>query len=197
MTMEPTTTLADALLDDLNDLLDSDDDEVDSNKSLSDAGGYDESDEKLSPAEETTMKDEESSRKLDKSVKKSRFLESTNLQRHLETISNLETNQQYLSLPKKEREREDHRLVVQSNKHLANLADEVVRAHGELAIAYKPKFPELEELLPNYIQCFHHQLKEFFLILDNCVQMPLVYLVFETHLLLHKHYHFFSLRHFF
>lgn len=152
VTMEPTTTLADALLDDLNDLLDSDDDEVDSNKSLSDAGGYDESDEKLSPAEETTMKDEESSRKVDKSVKKSRFLESTNLQRHLETISNLETNQQYLSLPKKEREREDHRLVVQSNKHLANLADEVVRAHGELAIAYKPKFPELEELLPNYIQ---------------------------------------------
>ena len=157
--MEPTTTLADALLDDLNDLMDSDEDEeVGNNKSLLDGDGDDNDDdgnddEKMSSVE-VAVKEEESSFKdvSSNSFQKSRFLNNPNLQKHLSTIKHLETNQGYLSLPKKEREEEDHRLVVQSNKQLANLADEIARAHGELATAYKPKFPELEELLPNYIQ---------------------------------------------
>ena len=42
--------------------------------------------------------------------------------------------------------------MVQSNRHLTAIAEELGRAHGALAMAYKPKFPELAELLPNYVQ---------------------------------------------
>jgi U4/U6 small nuclear ribonucleoprotein PRP31 len=59
--------------------------------------------------------------------------------------------QQQLQQQKNQQEL-DHQLVVQSNRHLAAIAEELGRAHGALALAYKPKFPELEELLPNYVQ---------------------------------------------
>jgi len=47
---------------------------------------------------------------------------------------------------------DEYRLIVQSNRHLARLADELINAHGALAAAYKPKFPELEEIIPNPVQ---------------------------------------------
>lgn len=42
---------------------------------------------------------------------------------------------------------EEHRLIINSNKHLSALSNELALAHGELCALYRPKFPELEELV--------------------------------------------------
>jgi U4/U6 small nuclear ribonucleoprotein PRP31 len=139
--MEPTTTLADALLDDLDDLMDSDEDDV------PDEGGNNEREDEK---HDSTLQDSAASEPINGSS--SRFLEIAALQAHLSTIRARADSKQPSSQSQKDKEEEDHHLVVQSNKHLANLADELARAHDELAMAYKPKFPELEELLPNYVQ---------------------------------------------
>jgi RNA processing factor Prp31 len=142
--MEPTTTLADALLDDLNDLMDSDEEQ----EIPHDNGGNEnqdaDGDAKMLAKEDALVTAESSALKNSFS----RFLFNPALRTHLSHIETLDTNKTYARLPKKEREEEDHRLVVHSNRHLASLADELAKAHGELAMAYKPKFPELEELLP-------------------------------------------------
>jgi U4/U6 small nuclear ribonucleoprotein PRP31 len=145
--MEPTTTLADALLDDLNDLMDSDEEQEDIAANIEEATDV-HGDQKMS-AKDTTLTETESSIRDSLQLK---LLDNSSLQKLLKTIGTLHSNTEYFALPKKEREEEDHRLVVHSNKHLANLADEMAKTHSELATAYKPKFPELEELLPNYIQ---------------------------------------------
>jgi len=141
--MEATTTLADALLDDLDDLMDSDDaqEEEDAEEEKQDDA------EKPSTAEEAEIKQSSQPGALS-----SRFLESPGLQKHMAVIRDRNSTKLSSSLSQKEKEEENHQLVVQSNKHLASLAEELARAHGELAMAYKPKFPELEELLPNYVQ---------------------------------------------
>jgi U4/U6 small nuclear ribonucleoprotein PRP31 len=138
--MEATTTLADALLDDLDDLMDSDEEEQQE-------AGED------NDGEEPTAEGEAASDDAKKEhFASSRFLGNPSLTRHLSTIRDRVSSKPSSSSSQKEREEHDHQLVVQSNKHLANLAEELAQAHGELAMAYKPKFPELEELLPNYVQ---------------------------------------------
>jgi U4/U6 small nuclear ribonucleoprotein PRP31 len=146
--MEPTSTLADALLDDLNDLLDSDEEQEISHDNDGNENQDDDGDAKMLAKEDALVTAESSALK----TSLSQFLFNPALQMHLSQIEALDTNKTYARLPKKEREQEDHRLVVQSNRHLASLADELAKAHGELAMAYKPKFPELEELLPNFVQ---------------------------------------------
>jgi U4/U6 small nuclear ribonucleoprotein PRP31 len=42
---------------------------------------------------------------------------------------------------------DDSRLIIESNRQLGRISEEVVRAHGELAAAYRPRFPELEEIV--------------------------------------------------
>ena len=138
-----TTTLADALLDDLDDLMDSDEGEA-----------QEEAPEETVAATATDKIEAEgsASSEASKPSVSSRFLDNSALQKHLATIQDRSSSKQYSAQSQKEREEEDHQLVVQSNKHLANLSEELAKAHGSLAQAYKPKFPELEELLPNYLQ---------------------------------------------
>jgi len=152
--MEGATTLADALLDDLDDLNDSDEDEevpADASSSAHDKTGEKEEDDSSSkPAAISST-----SHALSKEDSISRaFLESRNLQRHLERVRRRVAlkNGGPEQFDSKQQQEEEHQLVVQSNKHLASLTEELGRAHGILATAYKPKFPELEELLPNYVQ---------------------------------------------
>ena len=45
-----------------------------------------------------------------------------------------------------------YRLIVASNGHLARLRDELSLAHADLCEAYHPRFPELEDLLPDPAQ---------------------------------------------
>jgi U4/U6 small nuclear ribonucleoprotein PRP31 len=142
--MEATTTLADALLDDLDDLSD-----------IDDAPKEEEDDGDQKPSATTDDDDEHGDSKAPSAstgLAISWFLENPVLLRLLITIREHDVKNVASRKSQKEREAEDHQLVVQCNKHLASLADELARAHGDLATAYKPKFPELEELLPNSVQ---------------------------------------------
>lgn len=124
---EATTTLADALLDDLDDLSDGEEDVQEERNSLE----ADEADES-----EANTKGEDSNTKQG-----NRLLQDSALLNHLNAIKE-----------SGKRDFDDYALIVNSNKHLANLANELVKAHQDLCEAYKPKFPELEELVVDPIQ---------------------------------------------
>lgn len=154
--MDHTTTLADALLDDLNDLMDSDEEAEAPPPTTSSDPNI-----KIEPQESSLADAIDSSTVTTATIKEEfskpapaapKFHLKPSLVAHLEYISTLDTNEEYQQKSLKEREEEDHHLVVKSNKFLASLADELEKAHGALATAYKPKFPELEELVPNYVQ---------------------------------------------
>jgi U4/U6 small nuclear ribonucleoprotein PRP31 len=137
-----TTTLAEALLDDLDDLM-GDSDEDEQQQQQQQPQEEKEEDKKATGKEET---------RIDNG-----FLDNnSSLQQHLtrlrEHVAAGKASISPQASRNKEREEENHQLVVASNKHLANLAEEMGRAHAALAEAYHPKFPELEELLPNYWQ---------------------------------------------
>lgn len=136
--MEATSTLADALLDDLDDLSDVEESAVEEGKEEvaenGDSSGVDRDQSSKAPSTVTSTQ--------------TRYLDSTVLQNHLQTIRSNDNS----SLTNKEQEQVEHQLIVQSNKQLALLTDELDRAHGRLSTLYHAKFPELEELLPNPVQ---------------------------------------------
>jgi U4/U6 small nuclear ribonucleoprotein PRP31 len=168
--MMEASTLADALLNDLDDLSDAEDAPKEKGKgSHEKSRGVDHFDpnNKEEPSTSSWAGDlseegDDGDDMADDDVlprsSSSRFLSNPTLQNHLVIIRNRITDaadnedSKMSSESQKEREAKDHQLVVQSNKHLSNLADELARAHGDLATAYKSKFPELEELLPNSFQ---------------------------------------------
>lgn len=132
--MEGTSTLADALLDDLDDLSDAEEEQRTEdtengpeNNSLNGKGAQE------SPLLFTDKNSD------------GNFMRSKALQSHLEMIRSSQP-----ATTKEEREQE-HEMIVQSNKLLIRLSDELAVAHGHLRKAYAPKFPELEEILPNPI----------------------------------------------
>ena len=157
--MEATTTLADALLDDLDDLMESDDDDQNETIDRQHEGTpnqegdstHHEGDAVLESAmgSSTQHKDNAATQSL------TRFLADPSLRNHLQIIRGHNDSRgndvPSTNADKKEREEKNHQLVVQSNKYLTNLEEESQRAHEQLANAYKPKFPELEELLPNHL----------------------------------------------
>ena len=175
--MEATTTLADALLDDLDDLMESDDDsqnEAADNQNVDTPNKYGEdihnssdtvfslslslSTQNSNLPKSSLMKGSEIA-----TTALSRFLDNRSLQKILKIIQEhndschvIDNGDQKSSsivgvTKRKEKKEKNHRLVVQSNKYLATLEEELERAHGQLAKTYKPKFPELEELLPNHL----------------------------------------------
>ena len=131
--MEGTSTLADALLDDLDDLSD-----VEKEQRTEDADEDYEQNNPLEGAQSSTLFGETSD-------SPESFVHAKTLQSHLSAIRSSQP-----ATTKEERERE-HEMIVQSNKLLTRLSDELVVAHGNLRKAYAPKFPELEEILPNPI----------------------------------------------
>lgn len=154
--MEATTTLADALLDDLDDLNDSDDDQYDTTEALNlDTDGNNENrrhddegknDTTLNRPTATLESEFLSNRSLRQHLEKIRKILNARLQSDIKESPDTDTSAKQLK-----EEEKDHELVVKSNKYLASLAEEIGRAHGELARTYKAKFPELEELLPNHL----------------------------------------------
>jgi U4/U6 small nuclear ribonucleoprotein PRP31 len=160
--MEATKTIADALLDDLDDLMDSDDDNDDQEQQQEQIQNSEDNDGDDDNGDQKPSSSGLDGRVANKSTAKSawsRFLDSPNLHEHLKRIREHAAQQQQkneesgkLQARNKEQEEENHQLVYQSNKYLASLAEEMGKAHGELAKAYKPKFAELEELLPNFLQ---------------------------------------------
>ncbi|EEC50835.1 predicted protein [Phaeodactylum tricornutum CCAP 1055/1] len=127
--MEGTSTLADSLLDDLDDLSDVED-VADDAKNI------------LQGETETSQTHKEFT-----GPRRKRFLDDPNLLKHVNEVRYNEKNN--MEKPQsKDQDAEEYRLIVQSNKQLANLANELSLTHIDLCTAYHPKFPELEELLP-------------------------------------------------
>ena len=168
--MEATTTLADALLDDLDDLMESDDEGQNDDSPNKNAEAFikEEDDDHLNGnglvSSNMTKSSSTTGSDTGTSYVVSQFLHNPSLVKHTKIIG--EHIESYDSTGKnsdkkapssievssrKQREEENHQLVVQSNKYLASLQEELERAHGQLATAYNPKFPELEELLPNHL----------------------------------------------
>uniref|UniRef100_A0A7S4A9D5 NOSIC domain-containing protein n=1 Tax=Pseudo-nitzschia australis TaxID=44445 RepID=A0A7S4A9D5_9STRA len=164
--MEGTTTLADALLGDLDDLMDSDDEdqnEVADNEDIDTSNNASNTEENVNDTISATQSKPSSANELEKATTaQSQFLDNRSLQKHLKIIrdhndsrgdctdkDNSKVTPYASAIKKRKEEEENHHLVVQSNKYLTSLAEEMRRAHSNLTETYRPKFPELEDLLPN------------------------------------------------
>ena len=130
--MEATTTLADSLLDDLDDLSD-----LEENQGL-------ENDQESPEHDDDAMKDDGDGPSATSAVtaprKRKRWLDHTHLQHHLTTItakSNLSGEEGY-------------NLMTTSNTFLTQVQKELTTLHMDLQEAYHVKFPELAELLPQF-----------------------------------------------
>jgi len=139
--MEATTTLADALLDDLDDLSD-----VEETQESHEEQEAKESAVNGKQAHDVTA----TTNGYSAAPSRRRLLNDASLKAHLEAVRKCDSSKP--SSDRKQQEEKEHQLIIQSNKHLANLANEMARAHGDLCTAYKPKFPELEELVVDPIK---------------------------------------------
>jgi U4/U6 small nuclear ribonucleoprotein PRP31 len=163
--MEGTSTLADALLDDLDDLSDGEEEVANEERSQEELGG-DGAHSKNTTGMQSgdalvsqfkwggdSGKPSSSSNGPNKSV---RLLEDAAFQGHLQLVNDElakagnDTKQPPAVAAVVLDDR--HELLVNSNRYLIASMDELEDAHKSLCEAYHPKFPELEELLPNATQ---------------------------------------------
>lgn len=135
------TTLADSLLDDLDDLSDVEPEEIESETS----------ERKEDNNELTRTSDFEETRK---SKKRKLLLDDSSLKSLLDQIDVLlfSSNQHNLRQKSTEEEESDHKLILNCNRYLHSLSIEMSIAHSELSEAYRPKFPELEDLVVDPMQ---------------------------------------------
>jgi U4/U6 small nuclear ribonucleoprotein PRP31 len=169
------TTLADSLLDDLDDLSDveqpeneQDPNEVQEGEEDADEGTVMREDEK---DDETTKQRRafESLRGHEEAAEKEgaapykprrkRYLDDAGLGSLLSTVRSWQTNTSTdtasggaaaAAVSRRERrdyDEQEYQLIVASNRYLAGLSNELARGHAELCSNYRPKFPELEELV--------------------------------------------------
>jgi len=177
--MEATTTLAESLLDDLDDLDDLEEEQQKgdplSNKNSRDDGNLEKDDtltgndinginiasfeRKKGSAtnnENTVTGGNNSYNNNGNGIKtlekrRDRITNDTKLQSHLTTIRELQQPGQNGSTPSVSEER-THNLITASNKHLLAIQTELLRSHRDLVTEFEPRFPELEELLPDPIK---------------------------------------------
>jgi len=133
-----TETLADSLLDDLDDLSDVEEEDEHNHQEDHD------NDNKESGHD--LMNGDNSSTPASSSLKK-RLIDDAKLQAHLEAIEASKN----ASTDKHGNDGGQYQLMTASNKFLVTVQNELHRAHQDLITAYNPKFPELDELLPNPI----------------------------------------------
>ena len=175
------TTLADSLLDDLDDLSDVEEQPVEEDgvqdgggdQKISSAAGTEGSDSVsavgggMSGAEEPMVNAGSAHVGTDTDAlrpKRKRLLKvDSSLVAHLATIraeaaaakdegDSKPSASASASTTQKEEDERYYHLIVASNKHLSRLRDELVRAHQDLCAAYHPKFPELEDLIADPLQ---------------------------------------------
>lgn len=139
--MDATTTLADALLGDLDDLSD-----------LEESNDTQEEENEAKETASASGKGKQENWGSSTTIARRRFLDDANLQAHLEALRKSDSSKTASAEARKRQEEEEHQLILQSNKYLSNLANELARAHGDLCAAYKAKFPELEELIMDPIK---------------------------------------------
>lgn len=135
--------MADALLDDLDDLSDLDQPE--------DNPQDDQDGEQIA-----SENGDDETNTQDKRKPRPRLLDDPSLKSHLSSIA-YSSHDETAKPPSsesaaKDAEYAEHALILSSNRHLVSLSQELHRAHLELCKLYHPKFPELEELLTDPLQ---------------------------------------------
>jgi U4/U6 small nuclear ribonucleoprotein PRP31 len=155
--MEATSTLADALLDDLDELSDAPNEDEDVHDEAIFAG---EQNSKRVVADHDDDRDGEVLSSTDWWPKhqKQRLLEDSNLQQHVAMVRAKMQNgyksdaNRHDDIQSSNDPELDHQLLVKSNQCLIAIANDLETAHTCLCKAYEPHFPELEELLPDAVQ---------------------------------------------
>mmetsp|Transcript_40417 Transcript_40417/g.86053 ORF Transcript_40417/g.86053 Transcript_40417/m.86053 type:complete len:388 (+) Transcript_40417:118-1281(+) len=164
--------MADALLDDLDDLSDV---EPEEEPSYEDGGAEDDASRgvyddgaddgaaaagdgtNLGASSSSADGDGDTSRAASSRAtrRRPRLLDDASLESHLSAIRAAQESDDRKpgaadggdSFNSKEEDERQHALILASNRHLVSLGHEIHRAHLELCRRYQPKFPELEELL--------------------------------------------------
>eukprot|EP00804_Cyclotella_cryptica_P023612 CCRYP_011943-RA/>CCRYP_011943-RA protein AED:0.04 eAED:0.04 QI:1992/1/1/1/1/1/2/80/501 len=144
--------MADALLEDLDDLSDLEpeaDDKVD--ESIEDESHFPcaNSDDEDDPG------NDEAAVPSNKTRKRPRLLDDPSLKAHLSAIRAEQASNDakpVASVDAKDQDRTEHALILASTGHLVALEREIQRTHLDLCRLYNPKFPELEELLADPFQ---------------------------------------------
>ena len=146
--------MADALLDDLDDLSDLDQPE--------DNTQGDDNDEDIEQNASENGGDIDETNTQDKRKPRPRLLDDPSLKSHLSSIRSLSSSSHHdddeadakpaSDSTSKDAEYAEHMLILSSNTHLVSLSQELHRTHLELCKLYHPKFPELEELLTDPLQ---------------------------------------------
>jgi len=149
--------MADALLDDLDDLSDVEPDEEQSY----DNRVADDIDREADSKDDTHNMDDGTKGGIETlqqpAKQRPRLLDDGQLKAHLSSVravngDSSDDKKQSSSLSSKEEDEYQHTLILASNKHLVSLGHEIHRTHLDLCRLYHPKFPELEELLTDVYQ---------------------------------------------
>ncbi len=143
--MDFSTTLADSLLDDLDDLSDSEEKEevVESEEDEQNGAAGDDGSSEIKGAD-IGLDFFEKKKQVDTSKGSSKrrdFVDDPKLRSHLEAIAATSGSNDKLE--------EGYALMSASNKYIQSIESAIYKAHTDLTLAYKTKFPELEDLIPD------------------------------------------------
>lgn len=148
--MDFSTTLADSLLDDLDDLSDVEgqENQQSNEESQQDVTENSHDNDFVKNYNQVGSSQSFSTSQLTSSVgetKRRDFLDDPKLLAHLSAIESVTPTTRY------DENDDGYSLMTTSNKYLQSIQNVISQAHTNLTLAYKSKFPELEDLLPDPI----------------------------------------------
>jgi len=148
--MDFSTTLADSLLDDLDDLSDVEgqENQQSNEESQQDVTENSHDNDFVKNYNQVGSSQSFSTSQLTSSVgetKRRDFLDDPKLLAHLSVIESVTPTTKY------DENDDGYSLMTTSNKYLQSIQNVISQAHTNLTLAYKSKFPELEDLLPDPI----------------------------------------------
>ncbi len=159
--------MADALLDDLDDLSDVEpEEEPDSNVADDEIGGssseqqVDAADGDNETAADANNAASTTAIKQSSLLRTKRLLHSDALKSHLQSVRAIKQKEDTTKMTtssaqhksSKEEDEHEHQLILASNKHLVSLRSEIHNTHLDICKSYHSKFPELEELITDPFQ---------------------------------------------
>eukprot|EP00986_Skeletonema_menzelii_P001617 scaffold431_cov142-Skeletonema_menzelii.AAC.6 len=156
--------MADALLDDLDDLSDVEPEEETNNNVAEEIEIVASNDGSISAQQQApavnggneTAADATSPKKHTNN--RHRLLDNDALKSHLQSIRTIHQKDDTTKMTSiqhknnKEEDEHEHQLILASNKHLVSLRAEITNTHLDICKSYHPKFPELEELVTDPFQ---------------------------------------------
>jgi len=147
--------MADALLDDLDDLSDVDPEEENEVEQQADNYSADGDDEAAAKTNNTAA----STTAIQQSLRTNRLLNNDALKSHLQSVRTIKRKDDTTKMTSdshstnsKEEDEHEHQLILASNKHLVSLRSEIYNTHLDICKSYHSKFPELEELVTDPFQ---------------------------------------------